>query len=178
MHSKKLYFFGLLCLCFFFNACYGQLKQSFLSMEDISFEEEIKIAKKIGMISKVPCRDPQSYIPDTSQLDQFPIRQIRVNFHFVNAQDSSKNYNGTAAVKFAKVALQTANQKVAVNNKPWLSVPVDLPGLPKRYQYVLTPRSSDPSDKGVYCHYDDQLYYFVNKGRNRNNSSRSDGNRL
>jgi len=174
MILRKLLFFGILFAGVWLVSCKSAVKKRFLMTEDITFETVEKIAKgSRNLNKKAGHRDPMSYVPDTNQLEQFPVRQIRVNFHFVNDLDRKKNFNGKEAVNFAKVALQTANQKVAKNNKPWLPPSVDLPGLPKRYEYVLTPRSNDPTDVGVYCHYDKELYYFVNKGRNKNNYSKS-----
>lgn len=163
---RRLLFFVTTCLLFIYS-CNKSIKSNFLSSTDIAYQE----ALPESFNKKSNHRDPQSYVPDTNHLEQFPIRQIRVNIHFVNSQDGSKNFNGEEAVKFAKVFLKTANDKLPRKVKPWLGD--DLPGLPKRYEYVLTPCSDDPKDIGVYCHYDDEQYAFVNKGKNRNNSSRA-----
>ena len=159
-------------ICLITSACSGQIKRSFVAKEDITIRNAIKTAPA-GLKPIGNARDPLSYVPDTNNLAQYPVKLIRVNIHFVNSRDSSQNFNHKAAAEFAKIALQTANQKVAKNTKPWLPPSVDLPGLPKRYKYVLTPRTNDPKDIGIYCHYDDELYYYVNKGKNRNLSSRS-----
>ena len=171
MILRKLLLLSILFAGLWMLSCKSTVKKRFLLTEDIAYETVE--ARPRALNKRAGNRDPMSYIPDTNQLAQFPVRQIRVNFHFVNDIDRKKNFNGKEAVNFAKVALQTANQKVAKNNKPWLPPNVDLPGLPKRYKYVLTPSSNDPNDVGVYCHYDKDLYYFVNKGRHKNNYSKS-----
>ena len=167
MSIKKLLFLGFIGLLII-NACSGQIKRSFVKKEDINIRKAAVRTAPTGLKPIGNARDPLSYIPDTNNLAQHPVKTIRVNIHFVNSQDSSQNFNHKEAAEFAKVALRTANQKVAKNTRPWLPPSVDLPGLPKRYKYVLTPRTNDPNDKGIYCHYDDDLYYYVNKGRNRN----------
>ena len=172
MSIKKLLFLGFIGLLII-NACNGQIKRSFVEKEDITIRKAAVRSAPTGLKPIGNARDPLSYIPDTNNLAQHPVKTIRVNIHFVNSQDSSQNFNHKEAAEFAKVALRTANQKVAKNTKPWLPPSVDLPGLPKRYKYVLTPRTNDPNDKGIYCHYDDDLYYYVNKGKNRNLASRS-----
>ena len=154
---------------FIFYSCTPTLKSTFLSNSDISYQE----ASPQSYGTRSNPRNPLAYVPDTNHLEQFPIRQIRVNVHFVNSRDGSKNFNGAEAKEFARVFLKTANDKLPKKIKPWLPIGNDLPGLPKRYEYILTPCSDEPNDIGVYCHYDDELYAFVNKGKNRNNYSRA-----
>jgi len=156
-------------LFLFIYSCNNGLKGHFLTATDIAYQEALPTKDN----RKSSHRDPLSYVPDTNHLEQFPIRQIRVNIHFLNSADSSKNFNGEEAIQFAKIFLKTANDKLPRKTKPWLPIRNDLPGLPKRYEYVLTPCSDDPTDTGIYCHYDEEQYAFVNKGRNRNNGSRA-----
>lgn len=152
-----------------FIACQPKVKQWFLKMEDITFIEDEKQSNKRNNINQ-GCNKPLSYAPDPAHLNHFPMRNIRVNMHFMNHSDSTKNFNEAAAVKFAKSYLHAATHDLKKLKK--LAIPPNntIPALPKRYRYVLTPKPDDPNDTGVYCHYDDDLFFFVNKGRNRNNS--------
>ncbi len=166
-HIMERLFLFIIVFLFLFYSCNPTLTSSFLSNSDISYQE----ARPQSFDKKSNHRDPLAYVPDTNQLEAFPVRHIRVNVHFVNSADSSKNFNGKEAITFAKVFVKTANDKLPRKVKPWLGD--DLPGLPKRYKYILTPCSADPNDIGVYCHYDEEQYAYVNKGRNRNLASRS-----
>lgn len=150
-------------------SCNQGIKSHFLTTTDITYKKVLP--KKYNQ--KNNHRDPFSYLPDTNYLEQFPIRLIRVNIHFLNSADSSKNFNGAEAIQFAKVFLKTANDKLSRRVKPWLPIGNKLPGLPKRYKYILTPSSDDSKDKGIYCHYDEKQYAFINKGKTRNNASRA-----
>jgi len=165
-------FFIALFFWISFSACQPKVTQWFLKMEDITFEESERTPRTYNNRNK-GCNSPLSYVPDTNYIDHFPMRYIRVNMHFMNHSDSTKNFNEGEAVKFAKSYLRTVEQELIKQVKPAIPPNNDLLALPKRYRYVLTAKPGDPKDTGVYCHYDDDLYFFVNKGRNRNNSKKA-----
>lgn len=169
MRQKTL--FLVLFSWMIFSTCQPKVKQWFLKMEDISFIETKKKPQKYSGRNK-GCNAPLSYAPDPANLDHFPMRHIRVNMHFMNHTDSTKNFNEAAAVTFAQKYLKATQSDLEKLIKPAIPPNNEIPALPKRYKYVLTPLPDDPTDTGIYCHYDDDLYYFVNKGRNRNNSKR------
>ncbi len=154
-----------------FSTCQPKMKQWFLKMEDIAFEAGAQQPRKYNR--QKGCNAPLSYAPDTSHLDHFPMRYIRVNVHYMNHTDSTKNFNEAEALSFTKRYLKSATNDLKKLTKPAIPPDNNLPALPKQYRYVLTPLPDDPNDTGVYCHYDDDLFFFVNKGRNRNNSKRA-----
>ena len=50
----------------------------------------------------------------------------------------------------------------------------DIPQLPLRYKYAITPNPDVPGDIGIYFHRDDDLYYIIGKkGKTRNIGSRA-----
>ncbi|MEM6316671.1 MAG: M43 family zinc metalloprotease [Bacteroidota bacterium] len=162
--------FFLLTVPFFLLTCRSTEKAYFARATDITFQTIEGAPTSFNKRTK-GCLETQSYEPDTAHLAHFPMRYVRVNMHFMNHPDSSKNFNGAEAVKFAKSYLHALEHDLKRRKK--LAIPPNnqIPALPKRYRYVLTPKPNDPDDMGVYCHYDTDLYYFVNKGRNRNNSN-------
>jgi len=170
MDVCRTVFIGL-CCCLLISACRPKVKQWFVKMEDITFVEKKKKPQKYNGRQK-GCNAPLVYAPDPENLEHAPMRYIRVNMHFMNHSDSTKNFNEAAAVTFAKKYLNAAEHDLKKMRK--LAIPPNnqIPALPKQYKYVLTPLPDDPTDVGVYCHYDDDLYFFVNKGRNRNNSKK------
>ncbi|MEL7124209.1 MAG: reprolysin-like metallopeptidase [Bacteroidota bacterium] len=115
-----------------------------------------------------PCYVFGNYIPDTNHLDHTPIKTIRINIHWLNAADSSINYYGEKAIDFTMGWLHSAGKDLETNNKLWLPYRNEIPVLPTRYRYELTPKKGDPNDKGIYFHFDDTLSYYVHKGRTRN----------
>ncbi len=112
------------------------------------------------------------YVPDTLHLAHTPMKFIRVNVHFMNSKDSTKNYNEARAREFGPKLIQEANRNLGRNQKMWLPHGNETAVLPVRYRYVLTPSEGYESAGGIYCHYDDDLFSFVSRGRNRNNYDR------
>ncbi len=161
---------GLMVCFLLFATCQPSMQKWFLKMEDISFVNGEEKSRPSN--SKAPCGDPNFYIPDTNYLAHTPIQHIRVNFHYMNNRDSTKNFSEAQVLEYTRGLLKAAESRLIQKNKPWIPPNNNLPGLPKLYRYVLTPLPDDPNDTGVYCHYDDDLFYFINKGRRRNNSSR------
>lgn len=119
-----------------------------------------------------PCTDPASYVPDTNHLELTPYRYLRLNIHFVDNTDSTANFQGKTALDFANQLVHTANEDLRKNHQMWLPPRNTTPVLPPRYQYVLTPQADDPGDSGIYFHYDDELCYYIHKGRNANLTDR------
>lgn len=119
------------------------------------------------------CDNALHYAPDTAHLDHTAMKYIRVNVHFMNASDSSQNFNGAEGIQYAKDLIYHANIPLRNNKKMFLPKGNNTAVLPLRYEYVLTPATDDPNDKGVYFHYDDELFYFVQVGKNRNLGSRT-----
>ncbi len=118
------------------------------------------------------CRDKLNYAPDTNHLEHTPIKYVRLNFHIMNSSDSSRNFGEEEGVKFVRELLKYAHKSLENNEKMFLPPGNDTPVLPTRYRYVLTPRPDDPHDDGIYFHYDDELYFYVVRGKHRNNFRR------
>ncbi len=159
--SKLLFGFSLLSLF----TCQVPRVATFLTPSSIP-----KIA--LASDEPSPCRMVLAYAPDTNHLDHTPIKYVRVNVHFVNSADSTKNYNWQEAQDFGPKLIMEANTFLQRNRKMWLPRGNATPVLPTRYRYVLTSSEGFSSSRGIYCHYDDALFSFVSRGRNRNNYSR------
>ncbi|MEM9823820.1 MAG: M43 family zinc metalloprotease [Bacteroidota bacterium] len=116
-----------------------------------------------------PCNDKLNYIPDLDHLNHTPIRYIRINFHFMLSEKGEGNFTGEEGVAFAHKVVREANLNLRKNKKMNLPPGNVTPVIPQRYQYVITPRPNVPDDRGVYYHYDDELYWMVGKiGPHRN----------
>ena len=153
-------------------ACGPTKTSKFIQQADIQFEDlapEQVSASNIRGFANLCCKQYESYQPDTNYLEQNPMKYIRVNMHFMNSVSGLHNFDEQAGKTFAEGFLRSANKDVARNRKLLLPYGNDIPVLPTQYTYVLTPRPDDPEDDGIYFHYDDDLYYYVVKGKNRNN---------
>ena len=151
------------------NACSPKLQSRFLTKEDVRFQPALRQQGSLSpRASQSSCYNSESYIPDTAHLDHTPMKYVRVNFHWMNAADSSKNYTGEKAINFTYDLLKEINNSLADNQKMFLPYGNDTPVLPTRYRFVLTPRSDDPLDKGIYFHYDEEVSYHIHKGKYAN----------
>jgi hypothetical protein len=119
--------------------------------------------------SRPPTRyDASLYYPDTNHLDHMPLRQVQVNFHFMNTEDTLYRYNGEEGMEYAKQLVYYANNDLKKNVKNTLMpTGVDVPVLPTRYylRLVNKPGTKEPA---VYFHYDDEEYEYIFSGKNRN----------
>lgn len=112
--------------------------------------------------------DESLFIPDTNYLDHFPMQEVRVNLHFMNTTDTLFRYNGAEGVKYGQDLVYYANSQLNKNRKSSLTPSgMEVPTLPTRYYLKLVnkPGTDKPA---VYFHYDDELYWYLFKGRNRN----------
>ncbi|MEM0993842.1 MAG: reprolysin-like metallopeptidase, partial [Bacteroidota bacterium] len=154
--------------------CTPKLQTHFCTSEDVL---RLPIAYDQNFNPKLQarkaCRDALAYAPDTNYINHRSIRYVRVNVHFVNSSDSSKNYVGKEAVEFAKNLIGNANKDLSRNKKMHLPIGNTTPVLPTQYRLKLTRQSDREHDTGVYCHFDDELCYYVHKGKNRNLQDRS-----
>jgi len=164
--TLSFFFLSLLLLI----ACTPQLSSRFATASDVEvYAEQGAPSVSRSATTQLPaCRAYQHYVPDSGRLAQMPMRYLRVNFHFMNSADSSSNYYGEEAVKFVRGWLRSANQDLQQNNKNWLPYKNDMPVYPVQYQMVLSPDPDDADNPGVYAHFDDELYYYIHRGRNRN----------
>lgn len=122
---------------------------------------------------KCDCLDPNNYAPDY-RFPQFEdVKYVRVNFHYPNTSDLSNNYIGEEAVTFSKGLLDTGNSKLRKNKKMNLPEGNDTPVYDARYQYVLQKDSTTESGYAVYEDVDDENWYFIKKGKNKNNYNKT-----
>lgn len=158
------YHIGLICIILLSFSCSSS--SNYLKFKDIQQVEND--GKPFAS-----CDSWKSYVPDTSALLLTPVRRIRVNFHIMQKADGSGNFTEEEGTPYVKNLLNYANETLRKRNMPMkLPVDNDTPVLPQRYQYVLTPCDTIDNDDGIYYHQDDELYFMVKKGRDRNYHNR------
>lgn len=175
---KKLIFYSFIASIIL--ACNPKLTKKYFTLTDLNELQKTETPEQIAA-NKFPkksfnrcCQQRTSYIPDTTQLERMPKKQIRVNFHFMNSADSTNNFTEEEGRTYVKHLLQRARLLYENNQRMFLHPPgQETPVLPVMYEYVLTPQGDDPDDDGIYFHYDDDLFYVVKKGKNRNLHSKA-----
>jgi len=94
---------------------------------------------------------------------------INLVFHFPNTTNFKNNFIGQDAFDYAKSLTKHSNIKLGKNKKMRLPAGNNTPiyNIPWRYKQLEV--SNSPNGKAVYSFADDELCFFVNKGKNRNN---------
>jgi hypothetical protein len=164
------WFIYAIFLCLAFLSCTPVFQARYLSFEKHNLPAEI--ADTLLLTSLNTCNETDHYIPDSNYLKQFPFQRIRVNFHFMNSSDSTNNIYGEEAREYARNLIYYANRKLDDNRQMLLPEGNNTGVLPIPFRYHLQPDGSVEGDDGIYFHYDDEHYYFLNKGKHRNNYSR------
>lgn len=114
------------------------------------------------------CNDQLAYIPDSLTT----MKTVRVNVHFMDDSKGDKNFSMDAGKKYMNALLDNANKRLDRNEKMKLPLRNNTPVIPINYRYKIVAATDDPDDDGFYKHHDDTLFYFLNKGKHRNNYNR------
>ncbi len=154
-------------------ACQPKI-QSFVYQMPINTEVPSTLSRpqSYNKIAKKACRNYLAYAPDTNHLEFTPMKYIRVNVHWLYPSDSTNNIPVDQTLEYTKGLLHAANYNLNKNRKMFLPIGNKTPNLPIRYRYVLTGNGADPNDNGIYHHFDDELCFYVDRGKNANNYDR------
>ena len=139
-------------------------RSAFATKEDVQYEalESVEERSDKPKFKRAACSDPLAYAPDLANMEQFPMRYIRLNFHIMNSKDGSQNFKEKRAKEVVKDLLYHFNKKISKNDKMKLTLGNDTPVLPFNYKFeIAVANPNDPNDDGIYFHYDDDLYYFI-----------------
>jgi hypothetical protein len=158
------YYIALICMVLVSFSCSRQ--KEYLTMDKVG-----KLAEKD--VTNATCGNWESYVPDTSSIRKALNKRIRVNFHIIQKGDGTGNFTEEEGNKYVKDMMYAANKTLMNGNKK-MKLPKgnDTPALPQQYRYVLTPDSSIPNDDGIYYHKDDELYFMIKDGPNKNYGDR------
>jgi len=116
-------------------------------------------------------RSAESYMPDPAHPEYDPIRSIRMNFHYFYDADGNYNYPVDELKEANYYLRKFTTDKLRENKQMNLPLGNETPVVRIPYTYVLTASEGYKKADGVYRHLDDELYYYVSRGRNKNNYS-------
>lgn len=151
---------GVLC------SCHQKMVYQVLKNTDYTISD--------GMTSytKTPgCRVAENYIPYPDQIRFVPVKEVRTIVHIIDSSGTKHNFTYEEAVPYFKELIDLCNKRYEENAKLNLPVGNDLPVLPIQVQLTLWPLTDASDDEGIYMHEDDDLYWVVTKGKNRNHYS-------
>lgn len=149
-----------------------QQKLEVLALDIQPYEPDEELRYRHRLMTNAICSDYEGYIPDTAYLDHFIEREVKVCFHFMNSSDSTKNFSEDEASSFAWHLLESVNKMMRENRK--LNIPEGntIPVLSSLIQFKWTSDPNSEDGSAIKHHYDDELYYIITRGKNRNNADR------
>lgn len=121
---------------------------------------------------KSPCRESLSYAPDLDYPLEYYEHKVRINVHFMDAEKGKYNFERKEGVAYFKKMMKNAVMRLKVNEKMNLPEGNDTPVLSANYSYALTDMDTEVGRSPYAFHKDQDLYWFLSKGRNRNNSKK------
>ncbi len=114
------------------------------------------------------CGTVENYYPDSLT----PMRTVRVNVHIMRDDEGLGNFSEEAGVIYAKEIIEECNEKLEDNRKMNLPKGNDTEVLKTSLKFVITPQADREGDDGIYFHNDSDLYYYLDKGKGRNFTTR------
>lgn len=160
----------LFVLSMMVSSCTKKLKTINLS---VALEVDEMAVIKSDKKEECNCTDPTAYIPD----DKFPefqdLKIVMVNFHYPNASNMKYNWTGKDAVTFSKKLINACNYQLINNIKMSLPEGNDTPVYDAGYRLELAEDNNTLSGLAVYEDVDDENWFYIKKGKGKNNYSRT-----
>lgn len=110
-----------------------------------------------------PCLESINYAPDQFTEE----RIVKVNVHIMTNPEETANFTLEEGKAFVQHVLNNANDRLGKNKKMNLPVGNNTPVLDPKFRYKV--QGIEPGDDGYYYHKDKEHYYFMNKGKGKNN---------
>ncbi|MEO1437785.1 MAG: hypothetical protein AAFV80_19755, partial [Bacteroidota bacterium] len=140
--------------------CSPTYQSNQIAVEDISFEP--------AGDEQGDCNNRLLYAPDTNMIQLRPMKTLYLNFHIMRKGDGTGSFSEEEGVPYCHGLVKNGNYWLERNAKMFLPLNNNTPNLPINFRYEIYTDPSNPDDDGIYFHNDDDLYYFVKSGKNRN----------
>lgn len=118
------------------------------------------------------CLENEHYLPREELAVLQDIKYVNSLYVFPNSSDLKNNWRGKESVKYAQEITKQANHKLTLQRKMALPIDNETPVYPIPWRYRLLEDNDQASGYAVYDVIDDDLYFFVSKGKYRNNSDK------
>lgn len=158
----------ILAFCLLFSllsSCNEKIKTTWIT--NIPEGNNIELINDLAELTN-PCRSSENYIPDMDHLNHTSYKRIKCNFHIIRNKDGKGNFSEEEGVKYIKAMVSSSNNGVKNNTKMTLPVGNDTPVITGRYKIEIWPTDYIPGDDGIYFHNDDDFYYVINRGPQKN----------
>lgn len=136
-------------------------------------EHALSVSSPQKEFDKCYCLKTENYLPRQELEMVQDIKYINTVFVFPNSSDKTKNWTGEEMVYYAENLNKTGNAYLGENAKMKLPEDNETPVLEIPWRYKTLQDTSTDSGLAIYEAIDDNLYYYVTRGKNRNNSSKA-----
>jgi len=146
-----------------------------IAIQRISNFDEVRaniIQEKMPEDFKTPCTESLNYAPDLDYPLEYYMHEVEINVHFMDAEKGKFNFERREGISYFKKMMKNAIMRLRVNEKMRLPEDNDTPVLPANYKYVLADMDTEVGRSPFAFHKDQELFWFLSKGRNRNNSNK------
>jgi len=133
-----------------------------------TFVQNEKQLTSLAAAEKYNCNEQLNYAPD----EYSDMKYLRICVHFLDDSSGTRNFSLEEGRKFMNFLIKNANKRLGKNEKMNLPLNNNTKVLDPGYRYKIVPATDKPGDDGFYKHLDNELSYFVAKGKNRNNYSK------
>ncbi len=158
---------GLLVFCSYVLSCNRSVSNQLL-LTDTDLHTEGQLTSYVS--PEDGCDNPLNYIPTATS--HIPFRRIRMVYHIMNSSDSTHNFAPQKARDFFYYMTDGAIKKLRDNKAMNLPEGNETEVYDPGYDYKKVTIGPENEEDEFHFHYDDELYYFINKGKNRNNYRR------
>ena len=136
-------------------------------IQNIPIGEDAELIKELAEMTN-PCNDPNNYIPDADNPKNTSLKIVKINVHVMQNSEGQGNLAGEWGRKYIKEIILSSNGDLLRNGKMKLPIGNNTPVIPARFAYELWPTTYIPGDDGIYYHQDDELYFNINRGKEKN----------
>lgn len=141
-----------------------------------SLDQIDSTAYKINAVAKgyrSPCRDPLNYIPDDKYPEEYYMQTVRLYAHFMDHPTEQYNFSREKGEKFFWNLVNNGNERLRGNHKMNLPEGNDTPVLDPLIQWRIAEVATANGNKSAYgFHKDEEHYWYLSKGKSRNNYSK------
>ena len=157
-------------LVVFLSSCKKTQTYTLLSMEDVMlYGSELP---ESDPNTRLACSAWENYVPYPENMLWFEQEKIRINFHTMYDSVGDKLMPFKEKRMFLWYMMDNAHLRLRSNPKMNLPVGNNTPNLQPMYMYEITASPDTNNFNGHYAHVDDELYFYLNKGKHRNNYSK------
>ncbi len=151
-----------------FSSCNSKIKSLYIG--DLAETNENIRQFDLPKGYKSTCREPLNYAPDLNYPLEYYLQEVRINVHFMDAEKGKFNFDRSEGEFYFDQMMENAIMRLDVNEKMRIPEGNDTEVLPANYTYVLMDMDTEVGRSPYAFHKDDELYWFLSKGKNRNNS--------